>query len=143
MWWVTEGARARIQNAIIAGTRVAADAAAPNDNVCLDLVGSRSIIEVDGVIAACLEAPASTALQVKVSGGRSTFSANNQFIATNTTIVATQEVLRDFQFHPPGAATTISPLATTDTGLALLSDAGDSRQARTLLITPECVQGRR
>ena len=121
---VTEGARARLQNAIIVGTRVAAETAAPNDNVCLDLVGSRSIIEVDGVIAACLEAPASTALQVKVSGGRSTFSANNQFIATNTTIVATQEVLRDFQFHPPGASTTISPLARTNPSLVVLSDEG-------------------
>ena len=141
---VTEGARARIQNAIIAGTRVAADAAAANDNVCLDLVGSRSVVEVDGVIAACLEAPASTALQVKVSGGRSTFSANNQFIATNTTIVATQEVLRDFQFHPPGAATTISPLATTDTGLALLSDAGTQgrRALFSSLLSASRVDGR-
>ena len=120
---VTEGARARLQNAIIVGSRVAADAAAPNDNVCLDLVGERSIVEVDGVIAACLEASASTALRVRVQSKLSTFTPGNQFIATNTTIVRISSVLRDFQLHPPGTATTISPLVTTD-GLIVLSDEG-------------------
>ena len=120
---VTEGARARLQNAIIVGSRVAADAAAPNDNACLDLVGSRSIVEVDGVIAACLEASASTALRVRVQSKLSTFTPGNQFIATNTTIVRISSVLRDFQLHPPGTATTISPLVTTD-GLIVLSDEG-------------------
>ena len=121
---VTEGARARLQNAIIVGTRVAAETTASNDNVCLDLVGSRSVVEVDGVIAACLEASASTALQVRISNDRSIFIANNQFIATNTTIVRPQSVRRDFQFHPPGTANTISPLVTTDGELILLSDEG-------------------
>ena len=47
---------ARIQNAIIVGSRVAADGINANDNVCLELVGTRSIIEADGVLAACSEA---------------------------------------------------------------------------------------
>ena len=52
---VTEGAQARIQNAIIVGSRVAADATPTTDNVCLQLSGSLSFIEADGVIASCLE----------------------------------------------------------------------------------------
>ena len=132
---VTEGARARIQNAIIVGSRVAADATAANDNVCLELVGSRSIIEVDGVITSCLEASVSGALSVRISGNRSTFASNARFIPT--TSASTALVLTDFQFHDPESATTVSPLAGTDTALILLSTAGtqETRPLFSLLLS--------
>ena len=114
---VLTGARARIQNAIIVGSRVAANTTNPNDNVCLDLgdsqsIGLRAIIEVDGVITSCLDAPgvatAANFLDATPTGDR--------LIATDALATPTAEaVAMDIQLHAPGAATTISPLADTDT----------------------------
>ena len=119
---VLEGARARIQNAIIVGSRIAVDATNDNDNVCLQLVGDRSIIEADGVIASCLEdsavVTADNFLAITGLGAR--------VIATDidATTPTADEVTIDIQFHDPASATTVSPLAGTDTGLVVLSEAG-------------------
>ena len=117
---VTEGARARIQNAIIAGTRVAADATVATDNVCLELVGSRSFIEADGVLSACLE----TSTVVTAANFLSTTSPGNRVIATDADAASTRtEVAMDVQIFAT-LGTPISPLATTNPSLALLSAAG-------------------
>ena len=118
---VTEAGRVRLQNAIIVGTRVAADNTEDNDNACLDLQGGESIIEADGVIAACLEA----STVVTAANFATTAGTGARVIATDATTPTTTEVGMDVQFHLfTGAPTTISPLAGTDTGLALLSTAG-------------------
>ena len=117
---VTEGARARIQNAIIVGSRVAAHATT-GDNVCLQLVGDRSIIEADGVIASCLE----DSTVVTAANFLSVISPADRVIATDMDADPTAaEVAIDIQFHDPASATTISPLSTPDTGLVVLSAAG-------------------
>ena len=120
---VTEGARARIQNAIIVGSRVAANATPSTDNVCLQLVGTRSFIEADGVIASCLEASAvvTAANFLGIAAG-----VGAQVIATDAdaTSPTAEEVAMDIQFHDPESATTISPLLGTDPELVTLSDAG-------------------
>ena len=117
---VTEGARARFQNAVIVGSRVAADDTAAIDNVCLRLVGDRSFIEANGVIASCLEA----STVVTAANFLSADSPGDRVIATNATTPTADEVAMDIQFHDPGAATTISPLAGTDPGLVALSAVG-------------------
>ena len=134
---VLTGARARIQNAIIVGSRVAANTTNPNDNVCLDLgdsqsIGLRAIIEVDGVITSCLDAPgvatAANFLDATPTGDR--------LIATDALATPTAEaVAMDIQLHAPGVSTTVSPLADTDTGLVLLSDV-DTLETRTLFSLP-------
>ena len=134
---VTEGARARIQNAIISGSEVAADATAATDNVCLELVGERSFIEADGVIASCLEA----STVVTAANFLSTTSPADRVIATDATTPTAAEVAIDIQFHAPGAATTISPLAGTNTGLIVLSASGttDTRALFSLLLSGSTV----
>ena len=117
---VLEGARARIQNAIIVGSRVAANATSDTDNVCLNLVGTLSIIEADGVIASCLE----DSTNVTAANFLATAGVAAQVIATDAATPTAEEVAMDVQFHAPGVATTISPLATPDPGLVVLSDAG-------------------
>ena len=123
---VTEGARARLQNAIIVGSRVEANVGDDNDNerdnVCLDLKGDRSIIEADGVIVSCLEeSEVVTATNFKATtGDGARVIATDADVATPTT----DEVALDIQFHMPGAATTVSPLIHTDTSLVVLRDAG-------------------
>ena len=116
---VTEGAQARIQNAIIVGSRVAAHATT-GDNLCLELVGARSIIEADGVIASCLE----VSTVVTADSFLSAISPADRVIATDATTPNATEVATDIQFHAPGAATTISPLAATDSALSVLSATG-------------------
>ena len=130
---VTEGARARVENAIIVGSEVAADDTAANDNVCLRLVGDRSIIEADGVIASCLEA----STVVTAANFLSTTSPADRVIAAGADAASptADEVARDIQFHTPGAATTISPLPATDPGLALLYDVG-TLESRALFSLP-------
>ena len=117
---VTEGARARLQNAIIAGTRVAADATVATDNVCLELVGSRSFIEADGVLSACLEtSTVVTATNFAITNS----SPGNRVIATDTTTSSLSQAAIDVQIFAT-LGTPISPLATTNPSLALLSAAG-------------------
>ena len=125
---VLEGARARIQNAIIVGSRVAADDTATGDNVCLDLGDSqslalRAIIEVDGVIASCLEA----STVVTVANFMTATSPGDRVIATDTTpdhVFESRLVVGDIQFQDLGlsGAPTVSPLAGTDTGFVVLSN---------------------
>ena len=117
---VTEGARARIQNAIIVGSRVAADATPTTDNVCLQLSGSLSFIEADGVIVSCLEA----STVVTAANFATTTSPGDRVIATDATTPNAAEVVIDIQFHDPESATTISPLAGTDSALSVLSATG-------------------
>ena len=138
---VREAARARIQNAIIVGSRVAASdvgRAGGHDNVCLGFLSDilsnaedeegiararadeEAIIEADGVIVSCLEesgvATAANFLATSTVGDR--------VIATDASTPTATEVAMDIQFHAPGQETTISPLAGTDTGFVALSDAG-------------------
>ena len=136
---VTEGARARLENAIIVGSEVAADGTAANDNACLELVGDRSIIEADGVIASCLEASA----VVTAANFLATASPADRVIATNAATPTAVEVAMDIQFHTPGAATTISPLAGTDPGLVALSAAGtlETRALFSELLSASMVDG--
>ena len=119
---VTEGAQARIQNAIIVGSRVAVNDTAANDNVCLELVGARSIIEADGVIASCLE----DSTVVTADNFLSITGLGARVIATDidATTPTAIEVAIDIQFHDPASADTISPLTATDPGLVVLSAAG-------------------
>ena len=131
---VLEGTRTRIQNAIIVGSRVAADDTFSSDNYCLDFfMGDRSIIEVDGVIASCLEA----LTFVTVANFSSTSGVGARVIATDAdaTSPTAEQVAMDIQFHTNGS-TPISPLAGTDTALAVLYDAGtvDDRALFSLLL---------
>ena len=121
--FVSEGARARIQNAIIVGSRVAADNFLSFDNVCLTLGGTRSFIEADGVIASCLEA--STA--VNAASFLSTSGRDARVIATDadTTTPTADEVAMDIQFQDiSDSQTPISPLAGTNGELVVLTNAG-------------------
>ena len=120
---VLEGARARIQNAIIVGSRVAADREFIIDNVCLGLEGDQSFIEVDGVIASCLEA----STVVTDANFLATSGVGAQVIATDAdaTSPTANEVAMDIQFQDiSGNPDTISPLAGTNGELVVLSAAG-------------------
>ena len=131
---VTEGARARIQNAIIVGSRVAADDAAANDNDCLEFSGARSIIEVDGVIASCLESSSGgdPIANFFITGT----SVGDRAIATDTFAPPTiTKLFMDIQFHTAGFANTISPLAGTDPEFVVLSDVG-TEEGRALFSLP-------
>ena len=144
---VLEGARARIQNAIIVGSRVAAHDGESTDNNCLELIGERSIIEADGVIASCLEASTvvTAANFLVIADG----TVGERVIATNIAASSptADEVATDIQFHDPTVGGTvpspepISPLAGADTALVVLSDADtrDSRALFSLLLTESTV----
>ena len=114
-----EGAQALLQNAIIVGSRLAADASAPNDNACLEIIGDRSTIEAEGVIISCKEQPlnalpahfldddtGATGVTVRVTATDDTKEESIQFAAI------------------PTAATTFSPLAAIDSAFVALSASG-------------------
>ena len=122
--FVSEGARARIQNAIIVGSRVAADNFLSFDNVCLTLGGTRSFIEADGVIASCLEAStavnAASFLDIADATGLRVIATD-----ADTTTPTADEVAMDIQFQDiSDSQTPISPLAGTNTELVVLTNAG-------------------
>ena len=134
---VTEGAFLYVGDAIIVGSRVAADSAAADDNVCLDLVGERSTLVVDGVIVSCLEVSG-------VIGSADSFGSNSGAPRAFPEDAITGEMLiLDIQFHAPGAATTVSPLASMNTDLIVLSGAGivEGRALVSLLLSESTVNG--
>ena len=140
---VTEGARARLQNAIIVGSRVAAnvgnDNDNENDNVCLELKGTLSIIEADGVIASCLEdSTVVTADNFLATTGDGARVIATDIDASNPTA---DDVAMDIQFHDPDGADKIDPTTDEDIGLFVLSKAGTlfQRPLFSLLLTDSFV----